>query len=287
MQNRVKSKLIILLFVAGCSNGKSDSSFSDLRDSVDQAGENFREEKANEHYIDQAEQFEMKFVSDGDSVAKFLSFLNQAVSANDLEAHKQIWKLRSVREIADYVRKTTSAWPERVDVVTVTDERPGENSLFYVIGLYEVHPGSHMNKVNTFRISKDNLIELYDVGEDSWKPYEDRDGERFEVFFEKFKLDSVFQLERVSFPFSSESLDTDSDKYIVSHVQKDNWTFADFNYDGSIATRGLDPYTQEAKVQRDKAVIEIRGVDNGIWIDYTFEKHDGKWLLISEKDSSN
>lgn len=283
----MKSKLIILLFVAGCSNGKSDSSFSDLRDSVDQTGENFREGKADEHYIDQAEQFEVKFVSDGDSVARLLSFLNQTVSANDLEAHKQIWKLRGVREIADYVRKTTSALPEKVDVVTVTDERPGENSLFYVIGLYQVHPGSHMNRVNTFRISKDNLIELYDVGEDSWKLYEDPDGEQFEVFFEKFKLDSVFQLERVSFPFLSESLDTDSDKYIVSHVQKDNWTFADFNYDGSIATRGLDAYTQEAKVKRDKAVIEIRGIDNGIWLDYTFEKHDDKWLLISEKDSSN
>jgi hypothetical protein len=33
--------------------------------------------------------------------------------------------------------------------------------------------------------------------------------------------------------------------------------------------------------------IEIRGVDNGIYIDYDFLVRSNKWTLIMEKDYSN
>lgn len=121
--------------------------------------------------------------------------------------------------------------------------------------------------------------------------YDSAHGERFEDFFERFKTDSVFQHERVQFPFLSErvNLDNDSgpDEFITDATENEDWTFINFAYDDSIAKRGLDAYTQEVNVQKDRAVIEIRGVDNGIWIDYNFEKRNEKWMLISEKDSSN
>lgn len=121
--------------------------------------------------------------------------------------------------------------------------------------------------------------------------YDSAHGERFEDFFEKFKTDSVFQHERVQFPFLSErvNLDNDSgsDEFITDFIEEDDWTFANFDYDESIAKRVLDAYTQEVRAEKDRAVVEIRGVDNGIWIDYYFERRKGRWMLISEKDSSN
>jgi hypothetical protein len=111
------------------------------------------------------------------------------------------------------------------------------------------------------------------------------------MFFGKFKLDSVFQLESVKFPFLREWVDTSNDeapdKLNKEFIKKENWRYANFYYDESFATRGLDAYTQKIKIQPNRAVIEIRGVDNGIWIDYFFEKKVSKWMLISEKDSSN
>lgn len=113
----------------------------------------------------------------------------------------------------------------------------------------------------------------------------------FQIFFNEFTTDSVFQREHVQFPFLREWSDTDNDtgpdKFNREYVQKETWKFYNFYYDKSFATRGLDAYTQKTKVESDYAVIEIRGVDNGIWIDYNFEKKSNKWMLISEKDSSN
>jgi hypothetical protein len=46
-------------------------------------------------------------------------------------------------------------------------------------------------------------------------------------------------------------------------------------------------YTQETKLFTDSAKIELRGVDNGIYIDFELYKEHGKWFLTSEKDFSN
>jgi len=46
----------------------------------------------------------------------------------------------------------------------------------------------------------------------------------------------------------------------------------------------------EKKIVVDKnntsATIEVRGIDNGIMVDYLFEKINGTWMLIEIDDSS-
>jgi hypothetical protein len=61
----------------------------------------------------------------------------------------------------------------------------------------------------------------------------------------------------------------------------------DFEYPKDALTREFDRYTQNIKTKGNKAVVEIRGVDNGIYSDFYFEKINGKWHLKSWNDSSN
>lgn len=49
-----------------------------------------------------------------------------------------------------------------------------------------------------------------------------------------------------------------------------------------------DQWKQEIVVDENdtKARIEIRGIDNGIMVDYYFEKNDGRWMLVNIDDAS-
>ena len=106
--------------------------------------------------------------------------------------------------------------------------------------------------------------------------------ENFDEFFEKFKNDSLFQIERVKFPWI---IPSEHGKDLV--INKGDWRHADFAYDTNSATVEIDAYTQEIVTYGDTVKIEQRGVDNGIYIDFVFVKIDNKWFLYAEKDLSN
>ncbi len=110
--------------------------------------------------------------------------------------------------------------------------------------------------------------------------------EMFNNFFLKFTTDSLFQIERVRFPFLIKSLDT-ADKLTFEKIGRDKWKFLTFEYKDEYEKREIDAYTQETKLFADSAKIELRGVDNGIYIDFELYKEHGKWFLTSEKDFSN
>ena len=111
--------------------------------------------------------------------------------------------------------------------------------------------------------------------------------EKFDDFFGRFKTDSLFQIERVKFPLTTESWNTDEDKPATDKVEIVSWRHLRFEYKDEYAKREIDAYTQETKVFADSAKLELRGVDNGIFIDYDFKKLNGEWFLVSEKDYSN
>jgi len=106
--------------------------------------------------------------------------------------------------------------------------------------------------------------------------------ENFNEFFEKFTSDSLFQINRVKFPWTIPSEDGEE---LVIH--KTDWQHASFFYQEDFATRPIDAYTQEIRTYGDTVKIEQRGVDNGIHIDFLFAKIDNKWFLVSEEDLSN
>jgi hypothetical protein len=111
--------------------------------------------------------------------------------------------------------------------------------------------------------------------------------ENFNDFFERFKTDSIFQVERVMFPMTIKSWDTDEDKPTTDKIEISNWRHLEFEYNDEYAKREIDAYTQETKMYADSAKIQLRGVDNGIHIDYEFTTIGGQWFLVSEKDYSN
>ncbi|MNY65999.1 hypothetical protein D3C86_2033600 [compost metagenome] len=50
----------------------------------------------------------------------------------------------------------------------------------------------------------------------------------------------------------------------------------------------LDQWEQKIVVDKNNtsATIEIRGIENGIRVDYLFKKINGAWMLIEINDSS-
>lgn len=109
--------------------------------------------------------------------------------------------------------------------------------------------------------------------------------ESFNEFFLHFTSDSVFQMERVKFPFRILMVEDDGET--IHETAQDDWTHSTFYYDESYATREIDAYTQQIKNYGDTVKIELRGVDNGIYLDYKFALENGKWFLVSALDYSN
>jgi hypothetical protein len=111
-------------------------------------------------------------------------------------------------------------------------------------------------------------------------------GENFDDFFNKFRSDSLFQIERVKFPLTLVTWDID-DKFATELVERENWKHLRLEYKDEFGTREIDAYTQETKIYADSAKIELRDVDNGIHVDYVFNKVEGQWTLTTERDYSN
>ena len=101
----------------------------------------------------------------------------------------------------------------------------------------------------------------------------------FKNFISYFNKSSEFQLSRVKFPLKAEVLDSDYEKIEILIVKK-YYQVNDFNLEQNLE------YNLEIIEKKDKAFIEIRGIDNGIMIDYVFEKIKGKWLLTEITDLS-
>lgn len=108
----------------------------------------------------------------------------------------------------------------------------------------------------------------------------------FNSFIEKFSQDSAFQLDRTRFPLKIKQYDIENDKDTIIYEQRSAFQMMDFRQKKSEGS--YDRWKQEIVLDKNqsKATIEIRGIENGIVVDYNFEKKDGKWMLFSIDDSS-
>lgn len=110
--------------------------------------------------------------------------------------------------------------------------------------------------------------------------------ETFDDFLNKFRSDSLFQIERTKFPLTLVTWD-DDDNLMSEEVNLKNWRHRRFEYKNEFGTREIDAYTQETKIYADSAKIELRGIDNGIYVDYVFKKVDGQWTLTTMRNYSD
>lgn len=113
-------------------------------------------------------------------------------------------------------------------------------------------------------------------------------GENFTAFLESFNKRPTFQRQRVLFPLQATVLDPVGYemKTVKEEIDYSDWFLLDFSYDSTYTTRQMDRYEQNIKLYKDSALIELRGIDNGIFANYFFTKKDGKWFLKSFTDVS-
>lgn len=104
--------------------------------------------------------------------------------------------------------------------------------------------------------------------------------ENFEVFFDKFSSDSVFQSSRIKFPLPVETYDIDSEKFDKSTIAADKWTF--FN----IKELDKKKYILNTIKEKDQNIVKIQVEDTGVSVDYIFQKQEDKWMLIKIVDES-
>ena len=106
----------------------------------------------------------------------------------------------------------------------------------------------------------------------------------FNTFIEYFSKDSLFQISRVKLPLKVKQFDSEKDNYQIKYFGKSNFIKMDFRIKKSKGD--FDQWKQDIKIEKNKATIEITGIDNGIIVLYYFEKRNGKWTLIEVEDSS-
>ncbi|MCE5205700.1 MAG: DUF4348 domain-containing protein [Porphyromonadaceae bacterium] len=114
------------------------------------------------------------------------------------------------------------------------------------------------------------------------------DKEEFDEFIRRFSTDESFQFERIKFPISVVVPDTDHEGMapMKESLDKYDWEMLDLSYDSTYLTRPYDQYSQEVRFKKDTAIVEIRGIDNGIYADYYFAMIDKKWYLVTLYEAS-
>jgi hypothetical protein len=101
-------------------------------------------------------------------------------------------------------------------------------------------------------------------------------------FLTKFSKDSIFQIKSISFPITESFADSDNDyETATKTIKQEDWKFWKLTDD-------INQLMILSNIQTDNKYRNIffRGVENGIWVKYTFEKINGNWKLIRIEDYS-
>ncbi len=106
--------------------------------------------------------------------------------------------------------------------------------------------------------------------------------EEFDQFLLKFSEEESFQLKRIKFPIRVVVPNAKHQGMALMEetIGKYDWELLDLTYDSTFLTRTYDQYCQMVRYKNDTAVVEIRGINNGIYADYYFaliDKKNGIW----------
>jgi hypothetical protein len=107
----------------------------------------------------------------------------------------------------------------------------------------------------------------------------------FNNFIEKFSTDTGFQLSRIKFPLKTRWYDLGNDEDSLIYKDKSGFEMIDLS---KKSTGQHEQWEQKIVVGKNNTSVkvEIRGIENGITVDYLFKKINGAWMLIEIDDSS-
>jgi len=99
----------------------------------------------------------------------------------------------------------------------------------------------------------------------------------FNVFFEKFKKDSTFQISSTIYPFKV--IDVDDEGNITRFIQKKDWKYISFE--------GKNVLLKQVWFSKTKVDVQFSIQDTGILVDHFFEYRNGKWWHVYAKNQSD
>jgi len=106
----------------------------------------------------------------------------------------------------------------------------------------------------------------------------------FFQFIEKFSTDSLYQIDRIIFPFRDSYLDSDKEYELVTKIKKqEDWEF--LNLQEHLSEVMIMQYDSDS-LNSNKIVLYFRGIECGISVEYIFEFRENKWFLIEINDYS-
>ena len=112
--------------------------------------------------------------------------------------------------------------------------------------------------------------------------------EAFITFLQKFMSDSAFQIRRIKFPLETIFLEEAEDgeyKGKTENINLKDWKFGSLYDNAKSITNFSDSWNSKIN-EKDKMLLFIGGVENGINIKYFFTKIDEKWYLTKMFDES-
>jgi hypothetical protein len=102
--------------------------------------------------------------------------------------------------------------------------------------------------------------------------------ENFDQFYKKFNTDKAFQLSRVVFPFKMLFVEDDS-SISTKLLEKKEW-----NYVNLLNKKYI---IKKRRAGRSEMIVTLQIQDTGVFVEHIFQENNGKWKLVSTKDSSD
>lgn len=112
-------------------------------------------------------------------------------------------------------------------------------------------------------------------------------GESFSVFFEMFAANDSFQIARTVFPLEISEMDVESGEFMTRTIDQFDRSPESFSQDSLASTFEYDAYSVDVIEKSETEVVyRRRGIDNGIYVEFVFEKINSKWYFIRIVNSS-
>ena len=133
--------------------------------------------------------------------------------------------------------------------------------------------------------SKKLVDEKFDTVTEAIETSKQTTKENFDDFVYRFIADSAFQLERIKFPLKS-SIQTDLGEADTKAIEKTHWKIVRLFGNEEYRPQIYDNFKRELR-DTDERLFCWDGVENGIYLEYKFQRLGGLWYLTEYNDFSD
>ncbi|NLI87737.1 MAG: DUF4348 domain-containing protein [Bacteroidales bacterium] len=116
--------------------------------------------------------------------------------------------------------------------------------------------------------------------------FSQRTNEDFNIFFFKFSVDSVFQIERIKFPLEFKTWEDPEEiggDIVTIQIKKEDWKHDYFFMTENYRPQIFDNFEGELR-DTDERLFQWIGIETGVNVKYFFKRIEGKWFLIKKEN---